>query len=89
MSKHEAGSKDWWIETALIAAGGVALAVWLWEPPTQGAENAVSRVPEVTQQQGTLADLFANGCITASDLQNMREGRTLRPTCPPAGIPIR
>jgi hypothetical protein len=37
MSKYTPGSKDWWIETALITIGGIAVAVWLWPDPSDGS----------------------------------------------------
>ncbi len=62
----------------LICAGGVALAIWLWNGPVV---MDVSHVDRMTQPR-SLADLLDAGCLTQEHLQAMREGRSLAVDCP-------
>jgi hypothetical protein len=87
MSKHAPGSKDWWIETALITIGGIAVAVWLWpDPSTDPGDRPVGQTSETAESQNTLGVLLSRGCLTAQDLRALREGRPFVATCPPQTV---
>ena len=78
---------DWWVETALITIGGIALALWLWpDAPRDMAEPPINSRASNTNSADTLADLLSRGCMTAEDLRALREGRPFQPTCPPEAV---
>ncbi|MEJ6392304.1 hypothetical protein V8J82_03500 [Gymnodinialimonas sp. 2305UL16-5] len=86
MSDHLPGSQMWWIETGLIAASGVALAVWLWDGPILARSDADLRdaaqtAPGPEAQPRSLGELIDAGCITADHLLALREGREVRVFC--------
>ncbi|WP_224814003.1 hypothetical protein [Hasllibacter sp. MH4015] len=59
MSRHDPGTRTCWVETTLIAAGGVALAVWLWDTDanTRGMRALASANPAIGCASGrTLPD---------------------------------
>lgn len=74
------------METTLIAAGGVALAVWLWDGPMPGQPITAA---DQNPAQRTLMNLLESGCLTSDDLYALRNGQPLDAPCPPAGIRIR
>ncbi|MEX3016322.1 hypothetical protein [Gymnodinialimonas hymeniacidonis] len=81
------GSKIWWVETALICASGVALAIWLWDGPvfvtTLEPVSADAPQTEITPASPrTIVEMFEYGCVTSEHLQAMREGRTAHVLCP-------
>ncbi|WP_341862434.1 hypothetical protein [Gymnodinialimonas sp. 57CJ19] len=95
MSRHAPGSKDWWLETALIAGSGVALAAFLWDGPIFAGGDAVSAAtpmvapgparapaPVPVPVPRTVADLVDAGCLTQENLRAMVEGRTIYVACP-------
>ena len=84
MSRHSTGSRDWWIETGLIAAGGFALAAWLWDGPiAERAELMEAAVTEdIPLRQPTLADMLEAGCLTSEHLQALRDGERVSVDCP-------
>jgi|AVFP01.1.fsa_nt_gi hypothetical protein len=94
MSRHAPGSRDWWIETALIALAGVVFALWLWpdastDTRSERPEDRASQTPQPPEREDTLADFLDRGCLTAEDLQAMREGRSFQPSCPPELVILR
>ncbi|UWQ94992.1 hypothetical protein K3728_15040 [Rhodobacteraceae bacterium M385] len=89
MSRHRPGSKDWWLETALIAGSGVVLAAFLWDGPIFAGGDAVSpATPTVAPvlapapMPRTVADLMDAGCLTQENLRAMVEGRAIYVSCP-------
>ena len=92
MSSHTPGSKDWWVETGLIALGGVLLAVWLWPAPSPQDEPIQEEAtgvgsPYLAHEPRRLADMMTEGCLTADHLRQLRDGAPLTiTTC--NGAPI-
>lgn len=89
MSRHRPGSKDWWVETALIAGSGVVLAAFLWDGPIFASRAALSPATPVVAPEPapapvpqTVADLMDAGCLTQENLRAMVEGRTIYVSCP-------
>lgn len=88
MSKHIPGSTDWWVETGLIAAGGFALAAWLWDGPMSERAEMMEAASEAAEQAAqraeprTLGELLEAGCLTADHLRTLREGGEVSVTCP-------
>ncbi|MBF9044633.1 hypothetical protein HKCCE4037_14915 [Rhodobacterales bacterium HKCCE4037] len=81
------GTRQWWIETSLIAAGGFALAFWLWDgvpdsfTAVSSDQTRETPAPERAAPRD-LGDLMAAGCLTHEDLRALVEGRPLQVTCP-------
>lgn len=87
MSRHRPGSKDWWVETALIAGSGVVLAAFLWDGPIFAGRAELSpataiAAPAPAPMPQTMADLMDAGCLTQENLRAMVEGRTIYVACP-------
>jgi len=84
MSDHSPGSTDWWIETALITAGGLGLAWVLWDGPVfQRAQIGPGEQPALsTLSPRTVSALIEQGCVTSEHLRALREGREMPITCP-------
>ena len=76
MSKYPPGSPAWWGETALIMLLGLWVAAALWPDRDQNTRAAAGPAAQTDRPQfRTMADLVEAGCLTASDLRAMREGR--------------
>jgi hypothetical protein len=96
MSRHAPGTKDWWVETGLLAAAGFALAAWLWDGPLveraalmEEAEAATAEAAEATPAPTprTMADFLEAGCITSDTLRALRDGERVIVDCPPPRPP--
>jgi hypothetical protein len=92
---HPPGSRAWWIETALIAASGLALAWLMWDGPSWRAAPAPLSVAPLSAAPGpvapaavgdrrprTLADYVDAGCLTQDHLRALVEGRRIGVACP-------
>ncbi|MEJ6391387.1 hypothetical protein [Gymnodinialimonas ulvae] len=89
MSRHVPGTKDWWVETGLIAATGFALAAWLWDGPLaeraalmEEAEATSIEAAEAAPPPRTMADFLEAGCFTSDTLRALREGDRVVIDCP-------
>ncbi len=83
------GSRTWWVETALIAASGLALGVLLWDGPLwvrgPAVETATDAPLEIqARTPTTLSELIEAGCLTGENLRAMREGEQVFIECPPS-----
>ncbi|QXT39210.1 hypothetical protein [Gymnodinialimonas ceratoperidinii] len=95
MSETIPGSPAWWIETALIAASGGALALLLWDGPIWRAPPSTlstSQSPEpvaaaADPRPRTLADFVDAGCLTQDHLRALVEGRRISIACPTETTP--
>lgn len=88
MSDHAPGSTLWWIETAAVVGGGIALAISLWDGPIFSAPPTPVAVTE--PELRTLGNLLDAGCLTQEHLQAMRDGQPMQIDCPvaqPSGPP--
>ena len=87
MSECLPGSRDWWIETALIVAGGLGLAWVLWDGPllpgsASGRADGAYAPPELRSLSPcAVSALIEQRCITAEPLRALREGRVVCVTC--------
>ncbi|WP_044006406.1 hypothetical protein [Jannaschia sp. CCS1] len=72
------GSLRWWQDTALITAGGVALAIWLWDGPVIFTPSATDTLAPATTDLGDLLDA---GCLTGDHLRALAEGEDLTIRC--------
>jgi hypothetical protein len=87
---HPPGSRAWWIETALIAASGLALAWLMWDGPSWRAAPApLSAAPGTAApaavgelQPRTLAEYVDAGCLTQDHLRALVDGRRIGVACP-------